>query len=124
MDAANATSTSPEVLKIRGASKSRLLAPGRVAHLPGDVPPVVLRARVICPIQWRGRTGIKPVSVAPLAIDCVGSLRAPERACKRKDHRTAKNNCKRDHVARIDVASTAECRKIDDRNGIGRYIGR
>lgn len=58
-----ATSTSPEVL-LRGADESRLLASGRITHLPG-VSQWYQSARQ-CPLQWRGRTGFTPVSVAPV----------------------------------------------------------
>ena len=52
---------------------SRLLAPGRVAHLPDRSQWRVERA--LCPLQWRGRTGIAPVSVAPVRkIDCDANL--------------------------------------------------
>jgi hypothetical protein len=46
--ASNATGPSPEVPKT-WRERSRLLAPGRDAHLPGETQPVVLRARVSMP---------------------------------------------------------------------------
>ena len=59
--------TGPPPRISRGADESRLLAPGRDAHLPdrGTMVSGEPSAR-LCPLQWRGRTGITPVSVAPV----------------------------------------------------------
>jgi hypothetical protein len=67
-----ATRTSPEVLrKWRGRESS----PGSG---PRDSPSRLLLQSVAftslrwCPLQWRGRTGVKPVSVAPVRDQLLG----------------------------------------------------
>src|SRR5579862_3645824 len=67
-----------------GRRRGRLLAPGRVARLPdsrqwlherrvvssrakrGSIPSLRSGRLRYCPLQWRGRTGIQPVSVSPV----------------------------------------------------------
>jgi hypothetical protein len=58
-----ATGPPPRIRVVRGARLGRLLAPGVFARLP-DLPGQWLSERSCCPLQWRGRTGITPVSVS------------------------------------------------------------
>src|SRR5689334_3447440 len=73
-----ATSPSPEGLTC-GADVGRLLAPGALARLP-DRSRSVADERLLncCPLQWRGRTGIAPVSVSRIRFDCpANAIRYP-----------------------------------------------
>ena len=85
----NATDPPPRV-RIYGANVGRLLAPGRLARLPGPRGPVaVLSGRsTTCPIQWRGRAGILPASVSRVRLQLCGeSYRRPSRLASAAERR-------------------------------------
>src|SRR5688500_20261336 len=95
-DGSSATSTSPEVLK-RGASESRLLAPGRDAHLPGVTPPVVLRARVVLPDTVAGpRRRLTGFRGPRSRIDCPEGYRRRRAPGSAKTHEPAMMSGNRD----------------------------
>jgi len=53
----------------RGADESRLLAPGHRTHLPSrNRSQWSYESMFKCPLQWRGRIGFEPISVAPVRV--------------------------------------------------------
>src|SRR6266550_3409947 len=115
-----ATSTSPEALN-RGANESRLLAPGRIAHLPSQFGQWCYERA--CDARYSG--GAAPAfnrfPWLPFAISCKSNLAPLKCPCKRSDHRAADNYSQRDEITTIN-GRLSRWRQIDHRHGVQRNI--